>query len=440
MAALDVYVNDRRVGALAPADRGAWVFAYRPDVSEADFVSLTMPVRLESYRWDRGIPPVFLQNLPEGYQKDVLRARLGPHADVSDAGLLALTGHRGIGRLRVVPAGQPLAQAGAPLELASVLATADSRERLLAFLQVGLVEGVSGVMPKALATNATKATAISDGWILKTALADLPGLAANEYACLEVARRAGLPVPKTVLSDDGQVLAVQRFDRLPDGRFLGVEDFCALKGLDPVAKYQGSIEDLAKILQAYVPATARAAVGRQFFQLLALNYALRNGDAHLKNFALTYTNRSDVALAPVYDVVTVTAYTDFAADTPALTLGGRKVWRVGKTLAHYAAARLSLNTSQVKEAVEAIGRAVHETAPEVARLADALPEFRESAKRLLAAWEEGVADIAPDATGPPRPKAAILPAQAGLSDEKPARRSRRSKSRDPSGEFGNKVR
>jgi serine/threonine-protein kinase HipA len=442
MAEFDVYVNERLVATLAPGGGGAWVLAYRTGVAAEDFVSLTMPVRLESYRWTRGLPPIFLQNLPEGYQKDVIRVRLGPHADVSDPGLLALTGHHGVGRVRVVPTGQALAQVGGAVALAKILATPDSRERLLEILQHGLVEGISGVMPKSFATGATKATAVTEGWILKTALANLPGLAANEYLCLEVARRAGLAVPRAELSEDGQVLAVERFDRLPDGTALGVEDFCALKGLDPIEKYKGSLEDLAKIVQLYVPAGARASASLQLFQLLALNYALRNGDAHLKNFALTYSSFADVALAPVFDVVTVTAYPDYASDTPALTLNGRKVWRVGKTLAQFAHARLSLTSALVRASIEAITNAVHEVTPRVSELAERIPEFREPAKRLLASWDAGLSDIAMDASGPRRTQTApnALREQAGLSGPKPAKRFKRTTSRDPDGPFGHKSR
>ena len=54
---LDVYVNDRHVGTLGPVAGGAYVFAYLPDVAPDDFVSLTMPVRLSSYEWTRGLPP-----------------------------------------------------------------------------------------------------------------------------------------------------------------------------------------------------------------------------------------------------------------------------------------------------------------------------------------------------------------------------------------------
>ena len=65
---LDVYVNERLVGVLGPAQGGAYAFTYLPGTPLEDLVSLTMPVRLESYTWSRGLPPFFLMNLPEGFQ------------------------------------------------------------------------------------------------------------------------------------------------------------------------------------------------------------------------------------------------------------------------------------------------------------------------------------------------------------------------------------
>ena len=41
---------------------------YVPDVAPENLVSLTMPVRTESYSWDDQLSPLFFQmNLPEGY-------------------------------------------------------------------------------------------------------------------------------------------------------------------------------------------------------------------------------------------------------------------------------------------------------------------------------------------------------------------------------------
>jgi serine/threonine-protein kinase HipA len=416
---LDVYVNDRHVGTLGPAAGGTYVFAYLPDTAPDDFVSLTMPVRLSSYEWTRGLPPFFLMNLPEGYQKDLVRRKLGPHADVTDVGLLALTGRRTIGRVRVVPKGQPLKTATDDLELATLLATADSREHLLEYLGSSLAEGVSGVMPKTLAT---KAIAIADGWLLKTGSTDLPGLAINEFLCLEVARRVkGLIVPEALLSDDGQVLAVRRFDRPNDGVWLGVEDFCSLKGLDPASKYKGSLEDIAKLLTTYVPSSQVSDSALRLFKLWCLNYALRNADAHLKNYALTYTKRDDVVLAPVYDIVTVTAYPEFKNDTPALTLSGRKVWRAGKLLQQAGAVRLSLTKAQMDTCVDEVIAAMKATAVDVRRYADEHSEFREVAKRVLIAWDEGMVDVSPAATPKSKPDSK-LSTEAGLSGPRSTRR------------------
>ena len=56
----------------------------------------------------------------------------------------------------------------------------------------------------------------------------------------------------------------------------------------------------------------------QSFGSLVLSVMVRNGDAHLKNFGVLYASPGDtVALAPVYDVATTTAY--IRKDAPALT-------------------------------------------------------------------------------------------------------------------------
>src|ERR1700678_1703251 len=289
-ALLDVYVKERLVGLLGPTDGGAYAFNYLPGTPPEDLVSLTMPVRFESYIWRRGLPPFFLMNLPEGFQKDLVRAKLGPHAEVTDPGLLALTGSRTIGRVRVLPQGQPLTHATDQLSLSTLLATSGSREHLLRYLKSGITDGVSGVMPKTLTERITAALG---EYIVKTGPANYPGLAVNEYLCLKAARRAGLAVPAAELSRDGQVLVVRRFDRPDSGEWLAVEDFCALKGLDPVSKYAGSLEDLAKLLLTYVRGERQGENAVKLYTLLILNYAVRNADAHLKNFALTYTSPWD---------------------------------------------------------------------------------------------------------------------------------------------------
>lgn len=436
-AELDVYVNNQQVGVLQEVSGGAVAFQYFQGVPADQFVSLTMPVRLQSYVWARGVHPFFQMNLPEGYQKDLLREKLGPHADVTDLGLLALTGYRTIGRVQVIPHGQPLQAENQFNEMAELLASPDSRGHLLRYLSEGVAEGVSGVMPKTLRLT-HKATASTERYILKTGPANLPGLAINEYLCLEVARHAGLSVPKASLSDDGEVLAIHRFDRREDGAAIGVEDFCALKGLHPVSKYKGSLEDLAKLLGIYVPGLQRAENAKRLFKLLLVNYALRNADAHLKNFAVTYTSMADVALAPVYDVVTVTAYPEYQDNLPGLTLAGKKTWQIGKLLQQYGAGRLSLTETDMDLCRREVTEAIYRMVPEVGKYADKLDAFRETGKRMLDQWEAGVHDIQPDVRAP-RAIAGEFRASVGFSDAYPAKK-KSNPYENPDGGFSYKAR
>lgn len=412
-APLDVYVAGQMVGTLAE-EAGQYVFTYLPAVPPENLVSLLMPVRAESYVWPR-LHPFFQMNLPEGIKKDIMIRHLGPHADVSDFGLLALTGANTIGRVQVVPHGATPSATVSHASMAELLASADARDNLLRLLEAGVTEGVSGVMPKALVRQADKATAWTDDFILKTGFDDLPGLAINEYLCLEVARHAGLDVPATRLSDDGQVLAVRRFDRIAGGRKLAVEDYCALKGEDAVNKYDGSLEGVAKLTETYVSRDALKDNFRCLFTLVVLNYAIHNPDAHLKNFALVYTNYDDARLAPVYDVLTGTVYPRYATANPALDLKSRRVWASGTLLQVYGGARLGLSKTEMAQAIERVTAAIHLVTPMVSELADKFAEFRDIAKRMLDAWGCGLEDIKPDAK-PGKYKPAPLREQVGMSD------------------------
>jgi serine/threonine-protein kinase HipA len=58
---------------------------------------------------------------------------------------------------------------------------------------------------------------------------------------------------------------------------------------------------------------------------LRFNCALHNGDAHLKNFGIVYDDvQGEARLAPVYDLVTTSAY--LPKDSLALALNGATEW------------------------------------------------------------------------------------------------------------------
>lgn len=412
--ALDVYVEETRVGVLTTTLEGLYVFTYLPETPAEKLVSLTMPVRAESYKWGSGgLHPYFQMNLPEGTKKVLLQEKLGSLTAVTDFGLLALTGQRTIGRVRCIPQGQSVQIDQDDLQVADLLASPNARELLLAHLEKGIREGVSGVMPKLLRND--KSTTATDEYIVKTGRPDLQGLAINEYLCLRAARHCGLAVPEIQLSADGDVLAIRRFDRIADGSMLAVEDFCSLQGLGPESKYSASLESIAARLKDYVPPEQFHENAIRLFKLLLLNYAIHNADAHLKNFALTYTAPGDVALAPVYDILTVTAYREYANNIPGLTLEGKKVWACGKSLHKFATQRLNLSTKVRAEALENVTGSLRARFPEIQAFADKYPHFRETAKRMVDEWEKGIAGIQPTALARVPPPGEVR-ASLGMSE------------------------
>ena len=132
-------------------------------------------------------------------------------------------------------------------------------------------------------------------------------------------------VPKFELSEDGTALVVERFDRYENG-YLGFEDFCVLNGLRTDQKYSGGYETrLFRRLREFLAPADFASAAEKLFRLFVLNCAIRNGDAHLKNFGIVYEDVNGAAeLAPVYDLVTTVAY--IPNDGMALTLGGSTNW------------------------------------------------------------------------------------------------------------------
>jgi serine/threonine-protein kinase HipA len=193
------------------------------------------------------------------------------------------------------------------------------------------------------------------------------------------------------------VLAIARFDRQDNqlnqtNQHIAVEDFCSIAGFDPVNKYKGSLESIVTLHNEYVTALNKQESTKQLYKLILLSYALHNGDAHLKNFALRYTNYDDAVLTPVYDVVTTSAYPHLD-DMPALTLQGKKAWWMGKQLRMLGATRLSLMKSDMDEAEMSIQRAIDETIPHITQMIERFAFFKDTGKRMIIEWSSGKLDI-----------------------------------------------
>lgn len=396
---LSVYVLGREVATLEPSGDFKSVLSYHPGVGTDDFLSLTMPVRTESYVWDDQLPPVLQMNLPEGYLLQVLQEQFGPHIGASPAALLSVIGRNMVGRLQVAAPGARLDEPAKPIEVASLLKGDNSEAAFAALVREHATSGVSGVVPKFLDSQSedvlplgahAKASLVTRRHIVKGSSARLPFVALNEHLCMQVARRV-MPTAHTQVSDDGQALVVHRFDVDANGQpHWGMEDFCSLLGLRPAAKYDTTWERIAKAVRDHVPGAQRLETFRQLATTLLLTYALRNADCHAKNLALLYTSRADVHLSPAYDMLTTSVYAGFQHNPPGIEFMGKKTWLPGKNLQKFIAATFGIQPKEQLLMVQAISDAVADVGREVRQAMTEHPGFQDIGKRMLLTWAEGV--------------------------------------------------
>jgi len=396
---LSVYVLGREVATLEPSGDFKSVLSYHPGVATDDFVSLTMPVRTESYVWDDQLPPVLQMNLPEGYLLQVLQEQFGPHIGASPAALLSVIGRNMVGRLQVAAPGATLDEPAKPIEVAALLKGDNSEAAFATLVREHATSGVSGVVPKFLDSQSedvlplgahAKASLVTRRHIVKGSSARLPFVALNEHLCMQVARRV-MPTAYTQVSDDGQALVVHRFDVDANGQpHWGMEDFCSLLGLRPAAKYDTTWERIAKAVRDHVPGPQRLETFRQLAMTLLLTYALRNADCHAKNLALLYTSRADVHLSPAYDMLTTSVYAGFQHNPPGIEFMGKKTWLPGKNLQKFIAATFGIPPKEQLHMVQAISDAVADVGRDVRQAMTEHPGFEEVGKRMLLAWAEGV--------------------------------------------------
>jgi len=399
---LSAYVLGRDVAVLESAGDFRSVLTYHASTPSDAFVSLTMPVRTESYVWDDTLHPVFQMNLPEGYLLQVLQEQLGPQITASPMALLSVIGRNMVGRIQVAAAGAKLDEPTQPVEVAELLQGDNSEEAFAELVRQHAASGVSGVVPKFLDTQSEdvgrgavhkKTTLLTHRHIIKGSTGRLPYVTLNEHLCMQVAARV-LPTARTELSQDGNALVVHRFDVNDNGQLrLGMEDFCALLGLRPAAKYETTWERVARAVRDHVPGATQIETFRQLATTLLLTYSLRNADCHAKNLALLYTSRADVHLSPAYDMITTVAYPGYQQNPPGISFMGKKTWSPGKSLGKFIAATFGVSVKAQVEIVEAISDAVSDIAPRVREAMTRYAAFEDIGKRMLLAWNEGVTGL-----------------------------------------------
>ena len=372
-----------------------------PDPEQATVALLMSPKQKLTWQ-DGDLFAPMDQNLPEGDLFMRIRELL-PKQPMTPMHLLALAGRNGIGRLGYRLPGMP--DVAAPRAHEQVRTTQDT-------VYPRGVRRARGRLPEhrrwhcrdAAQNYGARPTHVPiPSLIVKAASPSYPALAANEFLCLSAARRAGIQVPEFSLSDDGQMLILERFDVVThdDGRIerLGFEDIAALAGLrvrDVLSdrKYQGSYQRVAELLRQLQLHSDNL---HRFFEQVALCIMVRNGDAHLKNFGVLYRSEAQAWLAPLFDVVTTSVYRymryqggpELEDKTLALKLfAGRRGSKAYPTVEElHDFGRRVCGVSQPAQVLERIAQAMRQT------LLDARQDARVPASLLQtmeAAWQAGL--------------------------------------------------
>lgn len=395
---LSVYVLGKEVATLDAIGDFKSSMTYHESVALDDFVSLTMRVRKDAYLWDDVLHPVFQMNLPEGYLLQVLQEQFGPHIGASPMALLSVIGRNMIGRIQVAPSGADLNEPPKPVDVSGLLQGDNSEEAFAELVRQHATSGVSGVVPKFLDGDIEKigmgvnkkATLFTHRHIIKGSSRLMPFVSLNEHLCMQVVSRV-MPAAKTEVSKDGQALIVHRFDVDENGkRYWGMEDFCALIGLKPSAKYETTWERIAKAVRDHAPIANRPEVFHQLATMLLLTYALRNADCHAKNVALRYTHINDVHLAPAYDMITTAAYPDYYKNPPGISFMGKKTWAPGKSLQTFITATFGIPLREQVEIVDQIAAAMSDVGPLIREAMNEHSGFTDIGKRMLQMWHEGI--------------------------------------------------
>jgi serine/threonine-protein kinase HipA len=297
------------------------------------------------------LPPFIVSLLPEGWLEEVLddkdeRATLRSGKRYmsnitiaeSEAELAALPADILVTRLETFSeAGMFTGRYNGPARTDIEASFEKNLARIYASPETPRLSGVQIKAPMFLEANGIVSPSIEKPFthILKPAgTGGYDALPLVEWTAMTLGRSAGLTAPSVALIQmpDGMppALLVERFDireSTDDRRMLALEDLCSVLNLSPNAKYDATMERVARAVRAFSTDSKSdilAVVRRALFAWL-----IADGDMHLKNIALLKIAESSghsfrsVRMAPLYDAVTTRVFPNLKHDRMALKLNGR---------------------------------------------------------------------------------------------------------------------
>jgi len=343
---LKLSLHGRLVGYLSGFKGGrnllAFADEYRSDAGRPTFSLITHPgfphsEKLLKEPWQRQqkLHPTLSNLLPEGPLRELIAQGLKVHVD-NEFHLFSYLGEDLPGAL----VAEPMLPDDVPVFLLSAYGqakavtlekTAQKNKFSLAGVQMKF-----SMRQQDGRYNLSKGDLLGD-WIVKTPSTRHKNVPLNEYTAMTLASLAGIDVPEIRLVEldkldnlppinlpaEKLAFAIKRFDR-NDNQRVHMEDFAQVLVKYPHEKYNSaSYEHIGKILYDFT-GDGLADV-QQFARRLLVNILLANGDAHLKNWSLLYSDQVTPRLSPAYDIVTTSVYIENERGY-ALNLGKTRQW------------------------------------------------------------------------------------------------------------------
>ena len=271
-------------------------------------------LRTEFPVYQKRVMPFFSNLLPEGHLRTYLAERAGVNSE-REFYLLWALGKDLPGAVTVTPADGERS----PAHTGNGFHENDHNlGNALRFSLAGVQLKFSAIA-NALGGFTIPVSGAGGSWIAKLPSGRFEGVPENEFSMMKLAAMTGIHVPPIELIEidaignvpadialfGNNAFIIKRFDRLPDGGRVHIEDFAQVIGVYPEKKYKNAtMRNIARVIAA----EGSTEDINEFVRRLTFSMIIGNGDMHLKNWSLIYPDRRNVSLAPAYDFVSTIQY------------------------------------------------------------------------------------------------------------------------------------
>ncbi|MGI9274449.1 MAG: type II toxin-antitoxin system HipA family toxin [Endozoicomonas sp.] len=347
--ALALVLHGQRIGILAHYSGGRNILTFDPEyrgLSPVERPTFTLTQMFQEDYLEKNqshsqrLSPVLSNLLPEGALREWLSSTLKTHTE-NEFPLLAWAGGNLPGALEAHPirAGQIPGWALSGREQVEPIQI-DVRVTDSKFSLAGVQMKFSSVRQNGRFNISAQIGA--DSWIIKTPSTVNRNVPENELSAMKLAESIGVDIPEIqliplskldnlpdiVLPNESVAYGIRRFDRSDNeknGKIrIHAEDFAQIFEFYAHKKYNhANYEQIGRVIYQF--SQNGLADLQQMARRLLANILLANGDAHLKNWSMTYPDRIHPQLSPAYDIVTTLPYVKGETGA-ALNMGKEKTW------------------------------------------------------------------------------------------------------------------